>query len=134
MSARAMPSIRPENIMSILTKAAAHARAMARAFRSTRPTYARQRRLLFLEELERRETPTLMGNALFPADNPWNQKITNAPVAGNSATLVNSIGLSTTMHADFGTVWAGSYIGIPVNVVSGTQAKLNVVVDAYANE
>ena len=43
-----------------------------------------------LEELEGRDVPSLLGNQLFPADNPWNQKITNAPVA---ATVI-SRGLS----------------------------------------
>jgi hypothetical protein len=34
-----------------------------------------------LEELEYRVVPTLLGQQLFPADNPWNQNISNAPVA-----------------------------------------------------
>src|SRR5438132_4520772 len=92
-------------------------------------------RHLFLEALEERTVPTLLGNQLFPADNPWNQKITNAPVAANSATLVANIGLTSAMHADFGAgTYAGSLIGIPFNVVPGTQAKVNVVIDAYASE
>ncbi|HEY2893925.1 MAG TPA: IPT/TIG domain-containing protein [Pirellulales bacterium] len=77
---------------------------------------------------------TLSGNALFPADNPWNQVISAAPVAGNSSTLVSSIGASSALHPDFGTVYQGANIGIPYNVVSGTQPKVQVVVDAYADE
>src|SRR5437899_9783112 len=92
-------------------------------------------RHLFLEALEERTVPTLLGNQVFPADNPWNQKITNAPVAANSATLVASIGLTSAMHADFGAgTYQGSDIGIPFNVVAGTQAKINVVIDAYASQ
>jgi FG-GAP-like repeat/IPT/TIG domain len=87
-----------------------------------------------LETLERRELMTLSGNMLFPADNPWNEKITNAPVAANSAALVASIGLNSSLHPDFGTVWDGSLNGIPVNIVSGTQPKVNVVIDAYPGE
>lgn len=70
------------------------------------PARALSRPKLRLEELEGRIVPTLMGNSLFPADNPWNEKITNAPVAANSATLVSSIGLTSSLHADFGTTWA----------------------------
>ena len=57
----------------------------------------------------------------------------NAAVAANSATLINSIGFSKSLHADFGSgLYAGAYIGIPFNTVSGTQPKINVVIDAYA--
>jgi hypothetical protein len=41
-----------------------------------------------LEALEDRTVPTLLGNGLFPADNAWNQQITNAPVAANSAAIM----------------------------------------------
>src|SRR5437899_8944135 len=87
-----------------------------------------------VELLEGRLVPTLLGNRLFPADNPWNEQISNAPVAANSATLVNSIGAATSVHADFGTVYAGALNGIPFNVVAGTQPRINVVIDAYADE
>jgi hypothetical protein len=75
-----------------------------------------------------------MGNSLFPADNPWNQKITNAPVAANSATLVASIGASSPLHPDFGTMWDGYYNGIPYNVVTGSQPKVSIVIDAWPGE
>ena len=91
-------------------------------------------RLLRVERLETRVLLTLQGNSLFPADNPWNEKITSAPVAANSATLVMSVGLSSGLHPDFGTVFDGALNGIPYNVVSGTQTKINVVLDAYADE
>jgi hypothetical protein len=87
-----------------------------------------------LEILEDRTVPTLMGNTLFPANNPWNEIIANAPVAANSATLVASIGASANLHPDFGTTYAGALNGIPYNVVSGSQAKVNVVIDAYPGE
>src|SRR5579871_2096967 len=90
---------------------------------------------LGLELLESRVVPTLLGNPLFPADNPWNQRITDAPVAANSDTLVQSIGLTKSVHADFGSaIWDGSLIGIPLNAVPGTQPKVNVVIDAYPGE
>src|SRR5712664_4948976 len=107
----------------------------ARLF-TARPKSVRQfvRHVPRLEQLERRDVPSLLGNQLFPADNPWNQKITNAPVAANSATLVNSIGAGSAFHPDFGTMYNGAYIGIPFNVVSGTQPKINVIVDGYPLE
>src|SRR5262249_776756 len=90
---------------------------------------------LHIEALETRELRTLFGNPVFPADNPWSQRIDSAPVAANSATLVTSIGLNATLKADFGAaLWQGGDIGIPFNVVTGGQPKVPVVVDAYANE
>ncbi len=87
------------------------------------------------EEFEPRVVPTLLGNQVFPFDNPWNQIIGNAPVAANSSTLVNSIGATKGLKADFGKgLWEGANIGIPYNTVSGTQPKVPVVIDAYSDE
>ena len=90
--------------------------------------------LLSVEPLEARNLLSLQGNVLFPADNPWNQVIAAAPVAGNSATLVASIGASGQLHPDFGTIYEGAYIGIPVTIVSGSQPRVEVIVDAYPDE
>jgi hypothetical protein len=87
-----------------------------------------------LEILEDRTVPTLLGNTLFPANNPWNENIASAPVAANSATLVASIGATASLHPDFGTTYAGALNGIPFNVVSGSQAKVNIIIDAYPGE
>src|SRR5262245_36508772 len=58
-----------------------------------------------VEQLEDRTAPALLGNQLYPSDNPWNQRITNAPVAANSASIMNNI-LTTygngRLHPDFG--------------------------------
>lgn len=91
-------------------------------------------RSLRLEQLEDRQLFTLAGDTLFPADNPWNQRINNAPVAANSSTLVASIGATRNLHPDFGTIYEGAYIGIPYVIVSGTQPKVNVIIDAYPDE
>ena len=63
-----------------------------------------RRAALAVEALEDRTVPTLLGNSLFPADNPWNQRITNAPVsAGSASILQNIIGTSDgRLHPDFG--------------------------------
>jgi hypothetical protein len=83
---------------------------------------------------------TLLGNQLFPSDNPWNQQITSAPVASNSTAIFNNIinlyG-NGRFHPDFGQDTQGNnpLYGIPFNVVHGnTQAKVNVVIDAYPDE
>jgi hypothetical protein len=71
-------------------------------------------------------TPTLPGAAacpVFPASNVWNQRVDSLPVAANSATLVDSIGLNAYLHPDFGS-YAG--YGIPYNVVGANARKRHV--------
>jgi len=71
---------------------------------------------------------------IFPSDNWWNVRVDNLPVASNSAQIVNSIGPSIGLHADFGSgTWNGSPIGIPITVVPGAQAKSSVAFQ-YASE
>ncbi|HSU53081.1 MAG TPA: IPT/TIG domain-containing protein [Candidatus Dormibacteraeota bacterium] len=78
----------------------------------------------------------LLGSDLFPADNPWNQNISQAPVATNSAAIISLIGNSR-FHPDFGQDYlAGNPLyGIPYNVVHGNStAKVHIVIDAYADQ
>ena len=77
---------------------------------------------------------SLRGKRVLPADNPWNQDISNAPVDPHSATLIASIGLNTGLHPDFGTVWNGAPNGIPYMVVSGAQAKVPITFTDYGDE
>ncbi len=70
---------------------------------------------------------------VFPADNPWNQDISSAPTHSNSAAYLDSIGLDTGLHPDFGTVWQGAPIGIPYNVVDSSTPRRAVTFD-YADE
>jgi hypothetical protein len=93
-----------------------------------------------MEPLEARIMLSLLGQSLFPADNPWNQRIDQAPVAANSAAIMSSI-IGTygngRLHPDFGQDYhnAGDLYGIPYNVVHGnTVAKTHVVIDAYPGE
>jgi hypothetical protein len=104
------------------------------------PRRNRQVRLA-VEALEDRTVPTLLGNSLYPADNPWNQQITNAPVAANSAAIINNIishqGSDGRLHPDFGQDYrdGSSLYGIPYNVVHGNSTpKVHVVIDAYPGE
>jgi hypothetical protein len=70
---------------------------------------------------------------MFPANNPWNQRVDGLPVARDSAALVTSIGLDRPVHPDFGTVWNGAPNGIPFTVVSGRTRRVPVHFD-YADE
>jgi hypothetical protein len=77
---------------------------------------------------------SLHGKQLFPTDNPWNQDISALPVDPNSNNLIASIGLNTSLHPDFGTVYNGAPNGIPYVVVSGAQARVPVNFTAYGDE
>jgi hypothetical protein len=79
---------------------------------------------------------SLLGSNLFPADNPWNQNISQAPVATNSAAIISKIG-NGRFHPDFGQDYrtGNPLYGIPYNVVHGnTTPKIHVVIDAYADQ
>ena len=78
---------------------------------------------------------SLNGFVPFPSGNLWNTDISNSPVDPNSTNYINFIGSATTLHADFG---SGTYdkqtIGIPYQVVPGSQAKVKVTLGTYASE
>jgi hypothetical protein len=73
------------------------------------------------------------GCPVFPADNPWNQRVDRLPVAKDSAALVARIGVSNPVHPDFGTVYAGAPNGIPYAVVSNKTKRVPVSFQ-YASE
>jgi hypothetical protein len=62
--------------------------------------------------------PGAPGCSIFPANNPWNQRVDRLPVARNSARLIASIGVGAPVHPDFGTVYNGAPNGIPFVIVS----------------
>ena len=71
---------------------------------------------------------------VFPHSNPWNRRVDRLPVAANSATLIQSIGLDTGLHADFGSgTWDGGPIGIPFDIVSRQTPRAKVSFE-YADE
>src|SRR6202451_2923526 len=77
---------------------------------------------------------SLNGFIPFPADNLWNQDISNASVDPNSDAIINFIGASTPLHPDFGAgLYNGQTIGIPYDVVSGA-AFVNIKFTAYGSE
>ncbi len=65
----------------------------------------------------------------------WNADVSSAPVDPNSTNIINFIGPATTLHPDFG---AGYYnrqtIGIPYQVVAGSQAKVPIIFGLYPDE
>jgi hypothetical protein len=71
---------------------------------------------------------------VFPANNPWNERVDKLPVSAHSAQLISSIGLDAPVHADFGSGrWDGGPIGIPFDVVS-RKTPLRRVSFQYADE
>ena len=74
---------------------------------------------------------TIAGCDVFPADNIWNVPVDKLPVDPRSATYVATIGATTGVHPDFGTVWEGAPIGIPYDVVPGTQPTKPVTFDYW---
>jgi hypothetical protein len=71
---------------------------------------------------------------IFPATNAWNTRVDTLPVAANSAQLIQSIGLDSGLHPDFGSgLYDGRPIGIPYDVVS-KQTKRFRLKFGYADE
>lgn len=78
--------------------------------------------------------PQLAGCGVLPGDNIWNTPIDSLPVDSHSDAYVNAIGAGSHVHPDFGSgTWEGFPIGIPYNVVPGTQPGLSVAFE-YADE
>jgi hypothetical protein len=78
---------------------------------------------------------SLNGFVPFQSTSLWNTDISTAQVDANSANIINFIGSTVTLHPDFG---AGTFhnqtLGIPYQVVAGTQAKVPVTLGAFFDE
>ncbi|HXW78429.1 MAG TPA: hypothetical protein VEJ84_02965, partial [Acidimicrobiales bacterium] len=71
---------------------------------------------------------------VLPANNVWNTPISGLPVDPRSAQYIAAIGADDPLHPDFGRGdWDGEPMGIPYNVVSGTQPEVPVTFE-YASE
>lgn len=66
------------------------------------------------------------GCPILPATNVWNKPVDTRNVRADSATLMNTMGLTRYLHPDFGT-FAG--YGIPINVVNASTPKKTVTFD-----
>jgi hypothetical protein len=83
-------------------------------------------------------TPTHVAGGpcqVFPADNIWNRNIAALPTHALSNAYMNSIGLDTNVHADFGSgLWDGGPIGIPFVNVTAAQPDVPINLGIYADE
>jgi uncharacterized membrane protein YgcG len=71
--------------------------------------------------------PTLEGCPVFPENNIWNTSVADLPLDPQSSTFINTIGPTRGLHPDFGSgTWNGGPIGIPYNVVDGSQTEVNI--------
>jgi hypothetical protein len=78
---------------------------------------------------------SLNGFVPFPSNNLWNTDISNAPVDPNSASLINYIGATVTLHPDFGQgEYDGQSMGIPYQIEAASQAMVPVKFTAYGSE
>ncbi len=78
---------------------------------------------------------SLNGFLPFVSSSLWNKDISASPVDPNSGAIINFIGPTVGMHADFGSgLYQGSIIGIPYSVVGGTQVPVNINFTAYGDE
>lgn len=70
---------------------------------------------------------------IFPADNPWNWDVSDAPVHPNSDAYIASILAEgqATLHPDFG---SNPDYGIPYVVVAGDQPPVDITFTAYGDE
>ncbi len=69
------------------------------------------------------------------ANSLWNANISTMPVDPNSSNIMNFIGLGKPLHPDFGQGnYDGQSIGIPYQIVAGTQAKVSISLGDYAGE
>ncbi len=78
--------------------------------------------LIYLNGFETSLVPVIAGCEILPQDNLWNTPIDSHPVHPNNSNYLNSLGLSTPLHADFGTTWQGVDIGIPYNIIETDQS------------
>lgn len=72
---------------------------------------------------------------VFPANNIWNRNISALPVHPLSSNYINSIGLTSRVHADFGSgLWEGGPIGIPFVRVMQGQPPVSIFFTDYGEE
>ncbi|WP_345307150.1 hypothetical protein [Candidatus Villigracilis saccharophilus] len=83
----------------------------------------------------RTAAPVVGGCQIFPQNNFWNTPVNALPVHSLSSAWINSIGATQGFHMDFGSgTWNGGPIGIPFNVISGSQTPKYVVDFYYPGE
>jgi len=71
--------------------------------------------------------PSAPNCPIYPADNPWNQRVDTLPVASGSPALMRRMAIPH-LHPDFGSVY-----GIPFNVATASTPRFHVTFQ-YASE
>ncbi|HEY2387919.1 MAG TPA: endo alpha-1,4 polygalactosaminidase [Candidatus Binatia bacterium] len=64
--------------------------------------------------------------AMFPANNVWNADVSALPVHAMSSAWVASIGATSPLHPDVGTIYNGAPNGIPFTVVPAVQPPVPI--------
>ncbi len=77
---------------------------------------------------------SLNGFQPFATSSSWHRDVSAATIDSNSTAIVNYIGATRGLHADFGAgTYNGQYIGIPYVVVNGSQKSVPINI-SYADE
>ncbi len=64
---------------------------------------------------------------IFPENHPINMDISSSPIDPNSEAILDNIGRTIGLHADFGSgLWEGAPIGIPFEVVDAEQPMVPI--------
>jgi hypothetical protein len=74
---------------------------------------------------------TLGSCPIFPANNPWNQRVDNLPIHWNSAKYIANVGATIHVHPDFG---SNASYGIPWVAVSSTDPFVPINITGYVDE
>ncbi len=73
------------------------------------------------------------GIRLFPENDLWNRPVDTAQVDPNSGAILAAIGLTKSLHPDFGANWNGGPFGIPYIVVPDSTLRSSLIFE-YAGE
>jgi len=77
---------------------------------------------------------SLEGRRIFPGDNPWNRSIDQDPVDPRSGAYLRTIGLTRSLHPDFGVHHTGKVYGIPYVVVDRSTPRVPIFFMQYPEE
>lgn len=80
---------------------------------------------------QQKQVPVVDGCQIFPQDNPWNQDISTSLTHWNSDAYIASIGLTRSLHPDFG---ENQEYGIPVSIASADTKEVPVRFTDYGDE
>lgn len=76
----------------------------------------------------------LNGSIAFSSESEWNMRVDFAPLHKNSAKIIKEISPEKGLHADFGSKWQNSEIGIPYIVVGEDEELTNFFCDMWPSD